>query len=154
MHQHIYEFQIRCSSCQTLVVLSSTPARQSPRDEVIARRLLNEILVDLGWLPTTSGAYCRFHAPDGVDVPERFWVRIRLAYAELSDGTIPDSGSEVSEKWIEAGLAHSTEDRRAMDEEKGGALFGEVEDYPVVRPRITKTPNTTEIPVHTVALED
>jgi uncharacterized repeat protein (TIGR01451 family) len=89
---------------------------------------------------------CQFHAPDGVDIPDRFWVRIRLAYAELSDGTIPDSGSVLSEKWIEAGIAHSTEDKRVMDREKGGALFGEVEDYPVTVVPVTKEPNVTVVP--------
>jgi len=89
---------------------------------------------------------CRFHAPDGLLVPDRFWVRIRLAYAELSAGTIPDSGGVLAEKWIEAGIAHSTEAGRTMNNERGGALFGEVEDYPLTTLQVTKKPSVTVVP--------
>ncbi|MCK4394272.1 DUF11 domain-containing protein, partial [Candidatus Bipolaricaulota bacterium] len=107
---------------------------------------------------------CVFTAPE--DVAQRFWVRIRLTYAELSNGTIPTAVAVPSvvpsplssmlvpfivpgvssEKLVEAGIAHSTEDKRAMDKEKGGALFGEVEDYPVRTIPVTKKPSVTEVP--------
>jgi uncharacterized repeat protein (TIGR01451 family) len=106
-----------------------------------------------------------FFAPESV--AEQFWVRIRLTYAELSNGTVPITFPLLSlapsivplpalpatiipgvssETLVQAGVAHATEDRRQLDREKGGALFGEVEDYPVVKPTITKIPNLTVIP--------
>ncbi len=82
----------------------------------------------------------KFKAPVKVKVPGRFWVRIRLSYAELSDGTIPDSGGVTAKRWIDAGVAHATEASRRMSFERGGALFGEVEDY------VLDLPSHAEIP--------
>jgi hypothetical protein len=74
---------------------------------------------------------CNFAVPPEYEGRQPGWVRIRLSYAELSDQTISGSAGESSEKLVAVGLAHSTEDARALNEDKGGALFGEVEDYPV-----------------------
>lgn len=74
---------------------------------------------------------CRFDAPlPGAAVG---FVRIRLAYAERGDGTVP--GTVISSATlVQAGSAHSNEDARQLDREKGGALFGEVEDLRALTP--------------------
>jgi hypothetical protein len=81
---------------------------------------------------------CSFEAPEDADEPG--WVRIRLSYGELSNGTIPGGDGSLSEKLVEIGISHSTEMDRTLNRELGGALFGEVEDYP---PPTTTTPTPT-----------
>jgi hypothetical protein len=89
----------------------------------------------------TKAFTCRFPRPPGAD-GQIGWTRIRLSYAELADGTIPASGGVPSERLVDAGVAHATEAARADAGPMGGALFGEVEDYPGFGP----PPNLT-IPV-------
>ena len=86
-----------------------------------------------------------FSAPPGFVPPERpIWVRIRLSYAELSDGTVPMGalppgapfGIIPSHDLEKLGIAHAGELGANLLQAagpRGGMYFGEVEDYPVVR---------------------
>lgn len=76
---------------------------------------------------------CAFTMPVDTDPTKIGWVRIRHAYAELTNMKISGSDGDSSELWVSAGLAHATEDGREFAADKGGALFGEVEDKPLPR---------------------
>jgi hypothetical protein len=60
------EYRVQCRSCRAEIGVHSVfPLRDNAtrRDKAIAKESLNELLVDYGWLPTTTGYYCRRHAP-------------------------------------------------------------------------------------------
>lgn len=60
------EYRVQCQSCRAEIgVHGVLPLRDNAtrRDKAIAKDSLNELLVDYGWLPTSTGYYCRRHAP-------------------------------------------------------------------------------------------
>jgi hypothetical protein len=59
MEAWIGDFSIQCRSCTAVIALSVVVVNLDPKT---ARRSLNELLVDYGWLPTSDGSYCREHA--------------------------------------------------------------------------------------------
>ena len=85
-----------------------------------------------------------FPAPGPLPTEGTIWVRIRLSYAELSDGTVPMGalppgapfGIIPAQDLEKLGIAHASELGANLPQAagpRGGMYFGEVEDYPVVR---------------------
>lgn len=66
MHNCINEYCVHCQSCRGEIGVRGIPPSRddaTPREKAIQKDSLNEILVDYGWLPTSTGYYCRRHAP-------------------------------------------------------------------------------------------
>jgi hypothetical protein len=60
------EYRVQCQTCRAEIgVRGLSPSRDSAtrREKAIQKDSLNELLVDYGWLPTSTGYYCRRHAP-------------------------------------------------------------------------------------------
>jgi hypothetical protein len=66
MNNCINEHCVECQSCRVEIGVRGIPPSRddaTPREKAIHKDSLNEILVDYGWLPTSTGYYCRRHAP-------------------------------------------------------------------------------------------
>jgi hypothetical protein len=65
MNNCINEYRVQCQSCRAEIGVRVIPPSRdnaTPREKAIQKDSLNEILVDYGWLPTSTGYYCRRHA--------------------------------------------------------------------------------------------
>jgi hypothetical protein len=66
MNNCINEYRVQCQSCRAEIGVRVIPPSRdnaTPREKAIQKDSLNEMLVDYGWLPTSTGYYCRRHAP-------------------------------------------------------------------------------------------
>jgi hypothetical protein len=57
------EHRIQCQSCIAVIDVGiHLPGHNATEhDNTIEKELLNELLVDYGWLPTSKGCYCPRH---------------------------------------------------------------------------------------------
>jgi hypothetical protein len=53
------ERRIECVTCATVIELSFVVPEHKQAYEI---QVIDELLVDYGWLPTTTGSYCPRHA--------------------------------------------------------------------------------------------
>ncbi|MBL8880078.1 MAG: right-handed parallel beta-helix repeat-containing protein [Phycisphaerales bacterium] len=78
-----------------------------------------EAYVDLFGIDTETFNHIVFPAVAGTDIPQKLWFRFRLNYGE------PESAADL-------GVRDCDEDGRFVDGPRGGALFGEIEDYVII----------------------
>ena len=58
MNNCINEYRVQCQSCRAEIGVRGIPPSRdnaTPREKAIQKDSLNEILVDYGWLPTSTG---------------------------------------------------------------------------------------------------
>jgi hypothetical protein len=66
MNNCINEYRVQCQTCRAEIGVRGIPPWHddaTPGEKAIQKDSLNEILVDYGWVPTSTGYYCRRHAP-------------------------------------------------------------------------------------------
>lgn len=58
-HESIWDCRVVCLKCSEAIEVSVFVFHSSA---AIVKQSVNELLVDFGWLPTSSGGYCRQHS--------------------------------------------------------------------------------------------
>ena len=59
MDERTRDYRVHCASCSAIIDLSFlVPGHKA----AIEKETLDELLVDYGWLPTSTGSYCPQHA--------------------------------------------------------------------------------------------